>query len=78
MHIFLLGGNSDYNSGPYDVIIIPAGHLISSLNISIIDDNILEQEEEFYLLIDPSSVFHGVIIGNPNRTIVKIFDNDRK
>ena len=78
MYCLLQGGDVDYNSGPYDVI-IPAGHVISSFNISIIDDSILEQQsEKFYLIIDPSSLFNGVFAGNPNRTVVNIFDNDGK
>ena len=74
---FLQGQDVDYNSGPYDVI-IPAGHVISSFNISIIDDNIFERHEEFYLTIDQSSSLNGVIIGSPNRTVVKILENDGK
>ena len=75
--VFLQGQKVDYNSGPYDIT-IPAGITISSFNISIIDDNIYEQHEEFYLTIDQSSLFNGIIVGSPNRTVMKILDDDRK
>ena len=77
MYFLLQGEDVDYSSGPYDVI-IPAGHVVSSFNVSIINDNIHEQSEEFHFIIDPSSLLNGIFVGNPSRTVVNIFDNDGK
>ena len=67
----------DYGSGFYNIK-IPTGSANVTLNISIIDDLVLEGNEEFYLIIDQSSSFSGVIIGNPNKVVVKIIDDDCK
>ena len=68
---------TDYHSGQYNVT-IPAGSNSASFNISITDDSVFEQNEDFHLIIDQSSSLSGVIIGDPSRAVVNIFDNDRK
>ena len=50
-----------------------------SLNITIIDNNIFEDDEYFSLTINPLSSFHyGVSIGVCKQAIVNITDNDCK
>ena len=72
-----VGQGIDYVSEPYNVT-IPAGSVNASFEVAINDDNIFEQIEDFHLTIDQSSSLSGVIIGNPDRAVVNIFDNDRK
>ena len=67
----------DYNSGPYTVT-FPAGERNVSLNISVNDDNIFENNERFALTINASLLPSDVYIGNLNRAIVIIMDNDGK
>ena len=67
----------DYDSGPYTVT-FPAGEESVSLNISIYDDDIFEHNENFVLTINVSSLPSGVYVGNHNKTIVTIVNNDGK
>ena len=46
--------------------------------VSLNDDNILEENENFMLTINQSSLPNGVTTGNPSITTVTIVDNDRK
>ena len=66
----------DYTSGPYSVT-FPAGVMSVPFNISIIDDNILEDNENFTLTIN-SSLPTGIMVGNPGQATVPIVDNDGK
>ena len=50
--------------GPYSVT-IPAGQTNASFNISIIDDDIPENDETFVIAINSSSLPNGVTIANP-------------
>ena len=72
---YFVGGGIDYNSGPFDCL-FPAGMTFAELNISIIDDNIVEGDENFTLSINPSSLPYGVIAIHPGHTTVTITDND--
>ena len=65
----------DYIPGPYNVSII-AGRTNYMLNITIIDDNLLEPVESFNLTIE--SVSGEATVGNVSYTVISIFDNDRK
>ena len=47
-------------------------------DIPINDDAIIENNENFALTIDPSSLPTGVIVGSPDQAIVTIVDNDGK
>ena len=47
-------------------------------NVIIIDDNIFESDEIFYLNIIPDSLPNGVSVGYPNQTTVTIEDNECK
>ena len=48
------------------------------LNVTIIDDNIFESDEIFYLNITTDSLPNGVSIGYPNQTTVTIDDDEGK
>ena len=66
----------DYTSGPYTVT-FPAGQTTATFSVPINDDDILEEEEDFMLTIDPS-LPDGVIRGTPSEATVTIVDNDSK
>ena len=70
-------GGTDYVSVSYTVT-FPAGKTHATLNISIYDDNVFEDNESFTLTINPSSLPSGVTSGNPVETTVTIVDNDGK
>ena len=75
--VALLGQGVDHGSGQYNIT-IPAGNTKVPLNISIIDDNLFEGDEKFYLTIDKSLSPTEIIIGYPNRAVVRIFDDECK
>ena len=64
----------DYTSGPYSVT-VPAGVTSFSFNISINNDNIFENNENFRLIISPLAP-PGVMIGNPAQATVIIVNNN--
>ena len=66
----------DYESGPYRVI-IPAGQLSVQFDIAINDDNILENDENFDLAINATSL-PDCVVTDPNQATVIILDNDGK
>ena len=63
----------DYASGPYSAA-FPAGVTRAFLYISIIDDNLLEGNEYFSVMIDSSSVISGVDVGSLDQVTVTILD----
>jgi len=67
----------DYGSGPYDVI-IPAGDTSFTFDVTIIDDDILENDEDFNLTIVPGTLPNGVTSGDPGRSTVTIINDDGK
>ena len=73
----MTGGGVDYETGPYTVTIL-AGETRSSLNIPINDDDILEENESFYLSIISPSPHNRVLLDNPNNATVTIVANDGK
>ena len=79
--LYLYIGNIDYNSGPYNVTFI-AGMTTASLNISIIEDDVLENNENFFLTINQIyhnySGFNKITIDTTDRPIVNIVDDDCK
>ena len=75
--VYLTGGGVDYDSGPFDIT-FPAGETLAVFNVSIIDDNIMEGNENFTLSVDPSSLPNSVTIGDPGHTTVIIIDDDSK
>ena len=72
----LIGGG-DYASGPYSIT-IPAGHTSISLDITVTDDGVVEDEEIFRLAIMPESLPYLVSRGNPGVAMVTIVSDDGK
>ena len=70
-------GGEDYTSGPYNVT-FPAGVTRVPFDVTINDDRVLEADETFNLVIDPTSLPRNVTRGNIDRTTVIIRDNDGK
>ena len=50
----------------------------ATLNVSIVDDSILEGNEIFNLIVNVSSLPSKVIVGDHGRATVTIVDNDGK
>ena len=73
----ITGGGVDYDSGPYSVS-FSAGNTNVSFDINITIDNLVEDDEEFHLTIDPSSLPTGVNLSSPHLTTVNIIDTKRK
>ena len=69
--IIYVGGGVDYNSGPYSVT-FPAGVIRASFNVTIINDNVLEDNEIFHLIVDSSSLPNSVAHGEINQVTVNI------
>ena len=67
----------DYGSGPY-IVMIPAGQTKATFDVPIIDDMILENNEDFMLIIDETTLPDNVTRGDPGEATVNIVDNDRK
>jgi len=76
--LLYLIGSVDYGPrGPYNVI-LPAGRTRVSFDISIFDDNVLEENENFILTILAESLPSDIRLGDPDRTTVIIVDDDSK
>ena len=73
----ITGGGVDYDSGPYSVT-IPAGNTNVSFDINITIDNLVEDDEEFYLSIDPSSLSSNINTSSPYQTTVNIVNTNSK
>ena len=69
-----IGNGDDYVSGPYNVT-IPAGQTTVSFDVSIIDDNIYEQSEQFEVRIKQISTLSRVHIGSSYIATVVIADD---
>ena len=67
----------DYIGGPY-LVNIPAGQTASSFEISIINDSILENNENFHVFISLKSLLNRVGRVNPYLARITIVDNDGK
>ena len=66
---------SDYTFGPYNVTIL-AGDTLGLLNITITNDDIVEETEIFNLAINASSLPELVFAGE--NIVVNILDSDGK
>ena len=73
----MIGGGVDYDSGPYTVI-IPAKEENGSISVSINDDDILEANEFFRLVINSSLLPSRVTTTFTSDIDVIILDNDGK
>ena len=71
----LAGRGVDYTSGPYAVT-FPAGVTMVAFDVPVTDDMIVEDNEDFNLIIVPGSLPADVTCGTPNRASVTIVDND--
>ena len=58
------------------IIIIPAGEILKSFTVNIINDNIAECDETFRLALSVSTPPCEVVNGRNNITEVTIQDND--
>ena len=70
-------GNDDYHSGPYYVTLTP-GATHFPFNISVFDDDTIEKDETFQLVIDPSSLPCGVTVSGSGKATVTILNDDGK
>ena len=68
----------DYDSGPYNVT-FSSGQINATIMISIKDDEILEVDNEnFMVTINNYSPSLPITIGDPGNATVTIVDNDSK
>ena len=68
----------DYALGPYSVT-FPAGITITSLSISILDDNIFEGNENFIVMFNSSLLPSGVVLDDVNnQSTIIILDDECK
>ena len=72
---YFIREGADYNSEPNFVQFNP-GMICTLFNVSINDDNVLEGNETFDLIIDSSSIPSDVTVGNNGLTTVTILAND--
>ena len=73
----MLTGGVDYDSGLHFVT-FPVGVTHVSFAVAITNDNVLEGDEKFELVIIPLSSFHRLTVGNPDYATVTIYDDDGK
>ena len=73
----LTGGGVDYNSGPY-YLTFSAGVTSASFNVIINNDNVLEDNEEFNLIINAHSLPNNIITAGHHRARVIIRNDDGK
>ena len=73
-----IGKRENYTLGQYNVT-LPAGVTRVTFNVSITNDDVLEVNEKFDLIIDLSSVSSSnVNVGSNYKTTVLIVDDDGK
>jgi len=73
---YISGGGVDYDFGP-STVTFPAGVTSISFDVPIIDDNILEDDETFNIILS-TSLSDRISIGTPSQAIITIQGNDRK
>lgn len=71
-------GGIDYNSESHVQVIFPDGKNTTSFDVKIINDDIFDENETFYVTIDPLSLPYGVVLGNIASATVTILDDDSK
>ena len=72
-----VGGGTDYDSGPFTAT-ITAGSDRVFFNVAVTDDDIVEENENFTLIIDMSSLPDDFILGSVSQATVVITDEDSK
>ena len=65
----------DYIIDTYSVT-FTAGMTTASVDVPVIDDSISENNENFDIVIDQSSLPNRVSVGNPDQVTVTILDDD--
>ena len=73
--LYIKGGGVDFNSGP-NAVTFSIGSTIASFDITIIDDNVFEDDETFNISI--TSITNGHIVGTPAVATVTIIDTTSK
>ena len=75
-YIMCIIGGIDHNSGPYNVT-IPAGETLVLFNVTIIDDNVNEENETFNLIMATTQELpDGIYFGENLTVMILIEDND--
>ena len=69
-------GGDDYDTGPY-IVVFHVGVTSTTFNVTIINDNILELDENFNLTMSPSTA-SNVILGQNYQTRINIMNDDSK
>ena len=77
MRIFIATEGSDFIFGLYNVL-FPAGVTRAAFNVTIIEDDILEPDESFTLVIDLLTLPRRIVIGSSSQTTVTILNDDSK
>ena len=72
----LLGGGIDYGVKTPLNVTFPAGATCASFDVTIINDELSEKDEQFEIIIMKNSLPFGVIVGG--KATVTIEDNDGK
>ena len=75
--ILYVGGGVDYDSGPYNVSII-RGNKEATFDVPIINDELYEFDEVFFLTILTSGLPPGYLRASPYTAIVGIHEDDCK
>ena len=75
--VFLHVGDDDYEVVNKNFIFGPGGDSVQCLNISIIDDEQLENTETFTLLLSTSKDYNSLVFIDKSAT-VSILDNDEQ
>ena len=64
--------------GPYTITFL-AGSTTASFDVSIVNDNILESDENFTLIVSSSSISDTrVTVGSPSDSTITIMDDEGK
>ena len=74
IHLLLALVELDYVGVPANVTFTEAS--VQSLAVSIVDDNLVERTEAIQLLL--TTMIPGVILADPNSTLIEIIDSDCK
>ena len=70
----ILGGGEDYGSGSYQAT-FTAGETISSFDVPITNDNVVEDDETIGLTIQTTSLPNRVSVTNPSQANIIIMDS---
>lgn len=71
---FILSAPDDYSSLVNEAVMLPPGSTRMCVDLTIIDDDEVEETETFLISLDSSDV--NVIVIPPSQAIVNILDND--